>query len=151
MPWQGQTGLKEKGGKRTDREIFVSQLSCLRFSGSDRREGLVLRRGSGRRQVFRHLDLRVVKTVWYGSTSHPANQPRLRPRPGSSRLFLKLAGEGACLSQGQRASAPAGGIQEGIIQQGLQPTVSSVSLPVQNEERLGTCAGDTLPEAFLLQ
>lgn len=128
-----------------DRDIFVSQLSCLRFSGSDRREGLVLRRGSGRRQVSRHLDLRAVKTVWYGSTSHPAT------RPGSSRLFLELAGEGACPSQGQRASAPAGGIQEGIIQQGLQPTVSSVSLPVQNEERLGTCAGDTLPEAFLLQ
>lgn len=84
--------------------------------------------------------------------SHTATQPRgLRLRPGASRLFLELAGEGACPSQGQRAGAPAGRIQEGILQEGLQPTVSSVSLPMQDEERLGTCAGDALPEAFSLQ
>lgn len=46
-------------------------------------------------------------------------------------------------------------LQQGEYRKGLfadlQSIVSLVSLPMQDEERLGTWAGDTLPEAFLLQ
>lgn len=79
-----------------DRDIFVSQLSCLRFSGSDRREGLVLRRGSGRRQVSRHLDLGCEDCVVreHLSSSHPtAAAPQAWIKQAISR-----AGRGGGLS-----------------------------------------------------
>lgn len=96
---------------------------------------------------------RVVTTEWSycGSTSHIA-PPTSGCASGLDQAGLDLepAGRGTFCPRAAEPVLQQGEYRKGLFG-GLQPIVPSVLLPMQDEERLGTWAGDTLPEAFLLQ